>query len=258
MHLGSLVDTSEKAKKLKEQKEIAERRYMEIPAKDAPLKGTVEMIMRLLNGGTVTNNEMDEIAKSIDKVRNTAIEQFLQRSSHSKPPRTEQSIWGYDKMFVHEDRTDDAATWLHHALGAAFAIEQFHAHANFRNPHPKVRKDGKEYVDKSSRPNRPEIVQAWLIEEDRYTKYLAKIGKKRNRAKRSKKAGPKAPGGAAPTAPGGAARMAPGSGAPARWDSLPVPVVAARAPRQRAPAALARQPPRAALSRRAIPVFPRL
>ena len=257
MHLGSLVDKSEKAKKLQEQKELAERRYMEIPTKEAPLKGTVELIMRLLHGGTVTNTEIDEIAHSIAEVRKTAIEEFLQRSSHRKPPRTEQSIWGYDKMFVHEDRTNDAATWLHHALGAAFAIEQFHAHANFRNPHPKVKKDGKEYVDKSSRPNRPEIVQAWLTEEDRYTKYLAKTGKKRNRAKRSKKAGPQAPGGVAPMAPGGAARMAPGSGAPARWDSLPVPVVAARAPRQRAPAALARQPPRAARWRPANPRGPR-
>ena len=70
---------------------------------------------------------------------------------------------------LREDKSN-IDSWLHHALGVACAIEQFHAHANYRNPHPKHKKDGTVHVDKSHRTDRSEVVQAWLTEQDRYLK----------------------------------------------------------------------------------------
>ena len=121
-----------------------------------PLKPTVEMIMEDIRSKRVS--DMAEISQNIDSGRDLAVNEFLRRSRKGPNSKNENEIWGY------------LDSWLHHALGVAFAIEQFHAHANYRNPHPKHKKDGTVHVDKSHRTDRSEVVQAWLTEQDRYLK----------------------------------------------------------------------------------------
>jgi len=227
-HSGTLT----KQQRLYELKNHAIELYMKIPKDRAPLKPTVEMIMQDMEGGRVANTA--KIYANITSVRELAVKLFLDRNKERKKPKEGvNDIWGYDKMVLHDDKSDINA-WLHHALGVAFAIEQFHAHANYKNPHPKPKKDGKPRVDNSNRDAREHDVQEWLVAQDNYTKYLAKITKKRTRSKRPKK---HANSEVRPRPVKPAAR--------AGWGGVPMPVVAARAPR-------------AALSRLAIPVFPKL
>jgi len=70
----------------------------------------------------------------------------------------------------------DLIRWYSIAKKNALLVEQFHLHANKRNPHPR-KESKKEYVD--DRPTRTEAEQNWLTLQDKATKGIHIRGKAR-------------------------------------------------------------------------------
>ena len=183
-----------KEEMLRAQEQLASMMYE--AWKDAPLRSVVMMINGALQGDKAPNLVL-QVSKKINAVREKAIDMFLSRNA-SRPEgkkKTLESIRNLDSMKLppiaketaegryndwtkQETTEEEMMNWLRHAKGVAMRIEQFHSHANKKNPTPKH-----VYEDLTGRPNRSAEEEAWLIEEDKYSHMLAV--RERNKRRRT-------------------------------------------------------------------------